>query len=30
LPLRERSAFHADLETLTAEVTSKIHALESL
>jgi putative nucleotidyltransferase with HDIG domain len=30
LPLRERGAFHADLETLTAEVTSKIHALESL
>jgi len=30
LPARERSAFHADLESLTREVTDRINMLESL
>jgi hypothetical protein len=30
LPARERSGFHADLESLTREVIDKINMLESL
>ena len=30
LPSRERSAFHADLESLAQDVTDKINMLESL
>jgi hypothetical protein len=30
LPVRERKAFHADLESLAQDVTNKIDTLESL